>query len=208
MNRQAIKILSLALVLATSSSVAFAQKVWKGSWATAVEWTGKGDMPKESLSNRSCRQIVHVSFGGEELRVKLSNEQSKEPVEIKSVYIADTDVPSNWGINAKTVKSWENVMTQDKINKSGAMIKRYKELELARTKADWAGNSTEVAKLDRELNQLVASANSDYQFKWQLKYGESAATQARFDSRLQKNVYPKSISKMNQILFVKLLKKK
>ena len=71
MNRQAIKILSLALVLAASSSVAFAQKVWKGSWATAVEWTGKGDMPKESLSNRSRRQIVHVSFGGEELRVKL-----------------------------------------------------------------------------------------------------------------------------------------
>ena len=104
MNRQAIKILSLALVLATSSSVAFAQKVWKGTWATAVEWTGKGDMPKESLSNRSCRQVVHVSFGGEELRVKLSNEQSKEPVEIKSVYIADTDVPSNWGIHAKTVK--------------------------------------------------------------------------------------------------------
>ena len=104
MNRQTIKILSLALVLATSSSVAFAQKVWKGSWATAVEWTGKGDMPKESLSNRSCRQVVHVSFGGEELRVKLSNEQSKEPVEIKSVYIADTDVPSNWGIQTKTVK--------------------------------------------------------------------------------------------------------
>ena len=44
MNRQAIKILSLALVLATSSSVAFAQKVWKGSWATAVEWTGKGEI--------------------------------------------------------------------------------------------------------------------------------------------------------------------
>ena len=104
MNKQAIRILSLALVLAASSSVAFAQKVWKGSWATAVEWTGKGDMPKESLSNRSCRQVVHVSFGGEELRVKLSNEQSKEPVEIKSVYIADTDVPSNWGIQTKTVK--------------------------------------------------------------------------------------------------------
>ena len=104
MTKQTIKILSLALLLAGSSSLTFAQKVWKGSWATAVEWTGKGDMPKESLSNRSCRQIVHVSFGGEELRVKLSNEQSKEPVEIKSVYIADTDVPSNWGINAKTVK--------------------------------------------------------------------------------------------------------
>lgn len=62
MTKQTIKILLLALLLAGSSSLAFAQKVWKGSWATAVEWTGKGDMPKESLSNRSCRQIVHVSL--------------------------------------------------------------------------------------------------------------------------------------------------
>lgn len=81
-----------------------AQTTWKGTWATAVEFTGPGDMPKESLSNRSCRQIVHVSFGGSELRLKLSNEFSKEPVEIKSVYIADTDASANWEINGKTVK--------------------------------------------------------------------------------------------------------
>lgn len=104
MNKQTIKVCSLVLVLAASSSVAFAQNVWKGTWATAVEWTGKGDMPKESLSNRSCRQIIHVSFGGSEMRLKLSNEFSKEPVEIKSVYVADTDVPANWGIKAKTAK--------------------------------------------------------------------------------------------------------
>lgn len=36
--------------------------------------------------------------------MKLSNEQSKEPVEIKSVYIADTDKNSNWFVNGKTVK--------------------------------------------------------------------------------------------------------
>ena len=94
----------MALLLAAQHQMTFAQNVCKGSWATAVEWTGKGDMPKESLSNRSCRQVVHVSFGGEELRVKLSNEQSKEPVEIKSVYIADTDKDSNWFVNGKTVK--------------------------------------------------------------------------------------------------------
>lgn len=81
-----------------------AQNVWKGTWATAVEYTGKGDMPKESLSNRSCRQVVHVSFGGNEMRLKLSNEFSKEPVDIKSVYIADTDASANWEIKAKTVK--------------------------------------------------------------------------------------------------------
>ncbi len=104
MNKQTIKICSLVLVLAASSSVTFAQNVWKGTWATAVEWTGKGDMPKESLSNCSCRQIIHVSFGGSEMRLKLSNEFSKEPVEIKSVYVADTDVTANWGIKAKTAK--------------------------------------------------------------------------------------------------------
>ena len=102
--------------------------------------------------------------------------------------------------NSKTVSTWEGAMTQDKIKKSGEILKRYKDLEAARTKADWAGNNAEVAKLDKELDQLVASANSDYQFKWQLKYGESAATQARFDSRLQKNVYSKSIDKMTQKL--------
>lgn len=106
MNKQTIKIFPLALLLMAVTSTSRAQNsdVWKGTWATAVEWTGKGDMPKESLSNRSCRQIVHVSFGGKELRLKLSNEQSKTPVEISSVYIADTDVPSNWGISAKSVK--------------------------------------------------------------------------------------------------------
>ena len=104
MNKQAIKILSLALVLAASSSVAFAQKVWKGSWATAVEWTGKGDMPKESLSNRSCRQVVHVSFGGKDLRVTLRTAPRRVPVAITSVYIADNDKDSNWFVNGKTVK--------------------------------------------------------------------------------------------------------
>ncbi len=105
MIKKSIKIFSLVLWMAASNCImASAQTVWKGTWATAVEWTGKGDMPKTSLSNRSCRQIVHVSFGGNAMRMKLSNEQSKEPVEIQSVYIADTDAASNWGIQAKTVK--------------------------------------------------------------------------------------------------------
>ena len=38
-----------------------AQNVWKGTWATAVEKTGKKDMPKESLSNRSCRRTSDTS---------------------------------------------------------------------------------------------------------------------------------------------------
>lgn len=63
---------------------------WVATWATATEYTGKGDMPKSgTLDGKSIRQIVHVSIGGKTLRLHLSNEYSKEPVEIKSVFIAD-----------------------------------------------------------------------------------------------------------------------
>ncbi len=104
MMKKTIGSFLLGLLLVAFSNPVSAQNVWKGTWATAVEWTGQGDMPKASLSNRSCRQIVHVSFGGNELRLKLSNEQSKTPVDILAVYIADTDEAGYWGINAKTVK--------------------------------------------------------------------------------------------------------
>lgn len=75
---------------------------WTGTWATAVEFTGPGDMPKASLSGRSLRQIIHLSIGGEVMRMQLSNIHSKEPVEIKSVFIATpTD---SCDIDVKTAK--------------------------------------------------------------------------------------------------------
>ena len=80
--------LAFALLL-SSSAMAQTNAGWTGTWATAVEFTGPGDMPKASLSNRSLREIIHVSIGGETLRMQLSNIHSKEPVEIKSVFIAD-----------------------------------------------------------------------------------------------------------------------
>ena len=47
---------------------------WTGTWAAAAEFTGPSDMPKESLSERSLREIVKVSIGGSTLRLQLSNE--------------------------------------------------------------------------------------------------------------------------------------
>ena len=81
-----------------------AQDAWKGTWATAVEYTGKGDMPKASLTDRSCRQVLHMSLGGSELRLKLSNEFGSSSVEIKSVYIADTQVGDLTAIDRKTAR--------------------------------------------------------------------------------------------------------
>lgn len=74
----------------------------KGTWAAAAEFTGKGDMPLRSLANRSLREIVHVSIGGNSLRLQLSNEFSSTPVSIKSVYIADAADSCN--INVKSAR--------------------------------------------------------------------------------------------------------
>ncbi|MDE7420714.1 MAG: SGNH/GDSL hydrolase family protein [Muribaculaceae bacterium] len=73
----------------TGTASASDGKDWTGSWATAVEFTGPGDMPKSSLSGRALREIVQVSIPGETMRMQLSNIHSKEPVEIKSVFIAN-----------------------------------------------------------------------------------------------------------------------
>ena len=69
----------------TAVSLTAAEK-WTGTWATAPEYTGENDMPKTmTLTDNALRQVIHVSLGGDELRMKLSNEFSDEPVEIKSV---------------------------------------------------------------------------------------------------------------------------
>ncbi len=96
--------LSVLLIVFQTFLFVQAQQVWKGTWAAAAEYTGQGDMPKESLSDRSCRQVIHVSIGGSALRLKLSNEFGSGPVSMKSVYIADTDASCNWLVNGKSVR--------------------------------------------------------------------------------------------------------
>ena len=101
------KLTILLLAAAMSMTISAQQKnsptsVWEATWATAIEFTGPSDMPASSLSNRAIRQIIHVSKGGTQLQLKLSNVHSKEPVYIKSVFIADAKEASD--IDAKTAK--------------------------------------------------------------------------------------------------------
>ena len=74
---------------------------WTGTWATAMQTPTRAFMPyNNDMSDRSVRQIVKVSAGGDILRLQLSDIFSKTPVVIKSVYIAHAldscriDVPS------------------------------------------------------------------------------------------------------------------
>jgi lysophospholipase L1-like esterase len=62
---------------------------WVGTWATAPQIPVKAYMPYDNnMSDRSVRQIVKVSIGGDLIRLELSNELSNEAVYIRSVYIA------------------------------------------------------------------------------------------------------------------------
>lgn len=87
MKRLFISLFSLGCMLGAMAQDA--GKIWTGTWATAVEFTGPGDMPKSSLSGRALREIVQVSIPGDVMRMQFSNIHSKEPVEIKSVFIAN-----------------------------------------------------------------------------------------------------------------------
>jgi len=63
---------------------------WVSTWASAqLETTeSNGALPSIGLANNSIRQIVQVSVGGKKMKLKLSNEWSSSPVEIKAVEIA------------------------------------------------------------------------------------------------------------------------
>jgi lysophospholipase L1-like esterase len=65
------------------------KKKWVGTWATAPQLVDAKNMPPDlALGNNTLRQIVAVSTGGKRLRLKFSNELSKNPVTIKAVQIA------------------------------------------------------------------------------------------------------------------------
>ena len=76
---------------------------WVGTWATAPQTVVKSFMPYNNcMTNRSVRQVVKVSIGGDVIRLKLSNIYSMQPVEIRSIYIAHAKDSSD--IDAKTAQ--------------------------------------------------------------------------------------------------------
>lgn len=112
--------LCIGLLMALASyGQSAVNSVWSTTWGTSPEFTGQNDMPKATLAGKTIRQIIRPSFGGDTIRMRLSNFHSDEQVEIESIYVAwstDTTVRDNktgdiisrngstpW-INSKTAK--------------------------------------------------------------------------------------------------------
>lgn len=62
---------------------------WVGTWSTAVQLTEPRNLPPEpGLAGNTLRQVVHVSQGGEQLRVRFSNAFGPAPVTLTAAHLA------------------------------------------------------------------------------------------------------------------------
>ena len=99
------RLLVFLMVFCALSTYSFAQN-WVGTWATAPQTVVRSFMPYNNcMTNRSVRQVVKVSIGGDVIRLKLSNIYSMQPVEIRSIYIAHAK--DSFSIDAKSAQYFE-----------------------------------------------------------------------------------------------------
>ena len=72
-----------------TAGIALAGGHWVGTWGTAPQLVERhNNPPAPGLTNNSLRQIVQVSIGGKKVRLKLTNEFSTEPTEIKAIELS------------------------------------------------------------------------------------------------------------------------
>ena len=127
------RLLVFLMMFCALSTYSLAQN-WVGTWATAPQTVVKSFMPYNNcMTNRSVRQVVKVSIGGDVIRLKLSNIYSMQPVEIRSIYIAHAKDSSD--IDAKTAQyfkfgnSYKTVIPAGKQIVSDALMFKLRNLE-------------------------------------------------------------------------------
>ena len=61
---------------------------WVGTWSGAPQLTETANNPPAALSGATLRQIVHVTLGGSQIRVRFSNEFGNGNVVIGAAHVA------------------------------------------------------------------------------------------------------------------------
>lgn len=94
---------------------------WVGTWASSQQIPESANaLPPNQLRDATLRQIVHLSVGGTELRVHLSNAFGTAPLHIDSVHIARPLSPASDEIDATTDKALTFAGSSDVIIPAGA----------------------------------------------------------------------------------------
>lgn len=74
------------------SSFAKESSTWVGSWACSPQLVEPQNRPPEpGLAGNTLRQVVHLTLGGREIRLRFSNEFGATPLVLDSVHIALPD---------------------------------------------------------------------------------------------------------------------
>ncbi len=83
------RLVVVSVILGTACIASQAQQNWVGSWAASQQLTeSQNSISAEDLTNATLRQIVHLTIGGAELRLHLSNRYGSAPLHIASVHVA------------------------------------------------------------------------------------------------------------------------
>lgn len=118
--------LLLCLITALSAVKGIAQstigsQVWVGSWASSQQIPEpQNALAPTDLTDRTIRQIFHLSIGGSTLRVHLSNDFGTEPLHFSSVHIARPLSASSSDIDLASDKTLSFDGSEDVIVPAGA----------------------------------------------------------------------------------------
>lgn len=87
--RRLRRLVVASVILGAVGIAVQAQQNWVGSWAASQQLVEPhNSISAEDLTDMTLRQIVHLTIGGPELRLHLSNRYGSAPLHITSVHIA------------------------------------------------------------------------------------------------------------------------
>jgi lysophospholipase L1-like esterase len=94
------------LVPVTLAGQAAVQANWVGSWASSQQLPEpQNSLSSEDLRDATLRQIVHLSVGGSELRVHVSNAFGTAPLNLTAVHVARPSAAGGAAIDPATDKA-------------------------------------------------------------------------------------------------------
>jgi lysophospholipase L1-like esterase len=84
-----------------------APREWVGSWAAALTGAEPTGISRTGFTDQSIRMMVHLSVGGERVRVRLSNVFGEGAMTIGTATVAlpDLSTPRQWDFDAATMRT-------------------------------------------------------------------------------------------------------
>ena len=97
MNIAMVRFLSIAVLIAPAYGAGSAVETrWVGSWAASQQLVEPANsLNPDDLCDATLRQIVHLSLGGSEIRLRLSNRFGSTPLHITAVHVAKPVSPAD-----------------------------------------------------------------------------------------------------------------